>query len=338
MNTLNIYNISQHIQKLLSVNSSSFTALIDRTQHKLNIFHAKKKEPSLSILYPSRTATDMTFDTFFSTVQKTTYDHTIETLKRQSYTGSLCPHYIAPREPIVLCHGLFGFDVRGPEYFPILQRHYWDGIEDSLAKLGAKVIVTKVPHAGSISERSQALHRMLSYILTGKNVNFVAHSMGGLDCRHLLANYRSRPYNVQSLTTISTPHRGSPVMDWFKDHLGLGSDPTWSMSTNTKKQLARWEKWFLHYFDTPAYSQLTTDFCLNHFNPNTPDDTSVEYYSYGASVKMSNTSLLSFPGKLVYHKEGENDGIVSVKSAQWGNYIKTVEADHWDLSGKSCFP
>jgi triacylglycerol lipase len=30
-----------------------------------------------------------------------------------------------PRNPIVLCHGLYGFDVWGPSSFPRLQMHYW---------------------------------------------------------------------------------------------------------------------------------------------------------------------------------------------------------------------
>ena len=31
----------------------------------------------------------------------------------------------APRHPIVLCHGLYGFDVMGPAAYPKLQIHYW---------------------------------------------------------------------------------------------------------------------------------------------------------------------------------------------------------------------
>lgn len=87
------------------------------------------------------------------------------------------PHYIAPRAPIVLCHGLYGFDKIGPDALPLLQVQYWGGIENALAKLGAKVIVTKVPSTGSILERAQTLHAILKSILEGKDVNFIAHSM-----------------------------------------------------------------------------------------------------------------------------------------------------------------
>jgi triacylglycerol lipase len=42
----------------------------------------------------------------------------------------------------------------------------------------------------------------------------MAHSMGGLDCRYLISRIKPDDYTPLSLTTISTPHRGSPFMDW----------------------------------------------------------------------------------------------------------------------------
>lgn len=93
------------------------------------------------------------------------------------------PQYRPPRAPIVLCHGLYGFDKWGPEAFPALQVHYWGGIEDALAKLGAKVIVTRVPRTGSVWERARELHAISKSILAGKDVNFVAHSM--VKCRKM---------------------------------------------------------------------------------------------------------------------------------------------------------
>jgi hypothetical protein len=83
--------------------------------------------------------------------------------------------------------------------------------------------------------------------------------------------------------------------------------------------------------DTPAYSNLTTDYCKNHFNPNTPDDPSVHYYSYGASKPIPIWSTLGFPWQVIKEKEGDNDGLVSLTSARWGKYVETVPADHWEL-------
>ncbi|SAM83409.1 related to TGL2-triacylglycerol lipase [Ustilago bromivora] len=135
---------------------------------------------------------------------------------------------VVPRHPIVLCHGLYGFDVRGP--FLGLEIHYWAKTLDILRKkIGAEVLVHGVPPTGSIQERAESLHKFLisdEAGVRGKKLNFVAHSMGGLDVRHLLTHIRPKPdqYTPVSLTTISTPHRGSPFMDWCNANIGVGND------------------------------------------------------------------------------------------------------------------
>ncbi|KAI8647829.1 Alpha/Beta hydrolase protein [Parasitella parasitica] len=394
MAIVTLYTLYNYLQRSLKLDSSAsaFATLLLQAHRKLTFspqnesrstkrpavtlatVSSTKQDNRLHILYPARNP-KLTTDLFFSGPKDIIEQkqQQIEKIKQQSHSGPITPRYKAPREPIVLCHGLFGFDIRGPQNFPALQFHYWSGVEDTLAKLGAKIIVTKVPQAGSIWERSHALHTILKSILVGKNVNFVAHSMGGLDCRHLLTNIHNRPYQVQSLTTICTPHRGSPVMDWFRDQFGVGQsqvpvhtgDGQWSPATttistknNTLRQAGgdglsassalKWssklpslklDKLLVDWFDEPAYAHLTTDFCNDYFNPNTPDDPTVKYYSYGAAAKFPAwSSLLGIPGQMVQEKEGDNDGIVSVESAKWGTYVKTIQADHWDLSGKSHIP
>ncbi|CAO3593400.1 unnamed protein product [Absidia cylindrospora] len=265
----------------------------------------------------------------------------------------------------------------GPEILPSLQVHYWNGIEKALCDLGAQVIVTRVPKSESIANRAYALHSILSSFMSNKEINFIGHSMGGLDCRHLLSHMKDRSYHVNSLTTICTPHRGSPVMDWLRDRIGVGqqhassssgsshmvgdlsttgflrrsgganvsSSPLFgtpadassssSSSSSSSRRLAQW-------LDTPAFSNLTTDYCTQHFNPSTPDDPSVAYYSYTAKSSPSHgywSNLLDLPGHLVQQVEGDNDGVVSVDSGRWGQHVKTIEdADHWDFTGKSMVP
>jgi hypothetical protein len=165
-------------------------------------------------------------------------------------------------------------------------------------------------------------------------------------------------------------------MDWFRDNVGVGlsqmpsqgQQNNWSPSTGTTMSTknttlrgdclsvpgtnsnSRWtsripslkptlDNLIVNWFDEPAYAHLTTDFCNDYFNPNTPDDPTVQYYSYGAAAQIPAwSSLLSLPWQMVKEKEGDNDGIVSVSSAKWGTYVKTIQADHWDLSGKSHIP
>ncbi|KAF9996720.1 hypothetical protein BGZ80_000254 [Entomortierella chlamydospora] len=297
-------------------------------------------------------------------------------LKNYGYTMPVSSNYIAPRYPIVLCHGLFGFDKMGPDAIPHLQIHYWKGIHQALNKLGAKVIVARVPRTGSIIERAEDLHKILSTTMEGSPVNFVAHSMGGLDCRYLISHIHNKNYEVLSLTTLSTPHRGSPMMDWFRDNFGVGlllqseEDAMRKLGEAAKlsKEAVQEASDALHsylqnvagrvmssgyraapnpspispllnklipYLDTPAYANLTTTYCKEVFNPNTPDDPRVSYYSYGASVpQIPLWAPLGFPWEVIKAKEGENDGLVSLQSARWGEYVETVEADHWDLNNR----
>jgi hypothetical protein len=92
--------------------------------------------------------------------------------------------------------------------------------------------------------------------------------------------------------------------------------------------------------DTPAYANLTTSFCQNTFNPNTPDSPHVDYFSFGAVVPKpppgeEDTGLpiwhpLCLPHKVVTEREGrENDGLVSLKSARWGKFVGVLSCDHW---------
>jgi triacylglycerol esterase/lipase EstA (alpha/beta hydrolase family) len=215
MVAITLFTLYNYLRRSLLINNStaSFATLLLQAHRKLTFFQQNQKKDQqstikskpitiataeplspedqhrLHIFYPGRNpilSTDLFFSSPKSIIKqqqqkqkkhKKSYTVDVETIKKQSQSGPITPNYIAPREPIVLCHGLFGFDIRGPEKIPALQFHYWSGVEDTLAKLGAKIIVTKVPQAGSIWERSQALHAILKSILVGKNVNFVAHSM-----------------------------------------------------------------------------------------------------------------------------------------------------------------
>ena len=67
---------------------------------------------------------------------------------------------------------------------------------------------------GSVASRAESMDKLLRENARGRELNFVAHSMGGLDCRHLITHVKPEQYTPVSLTTVCTPHRGSPFMDW----------------------------------------------------------------------------------------------------------------------------
>lgn len=70
--------------------------------------------------------------------------------------------------------------------------------------------------------------------------------------------------------------------------------------------------------ETGAFEQLTTSYMSETFNPNTPDNPDVRYFSYGAAVEPSIWSVFRLSHKILAEAEGPNDGLVSVASSRWG--------------------
>lgn len=256
------------------------------------------------------------------------------------------PHWKAPRLPVVLGHGLFGFDKIGPESWPQFQIHYWRGIAEAMRDVGANVYVARVPRTGDVTERAQVLREALELRFPGQQLNLVGHSMGGLDARYLASKLPPSKFEIKSITTISTPHRGSSFMDWISENIGVGicqtspDTATVVVDTAAKATLANFLlsnpllARVVKLLDTPAYRNLTTRFANDVFNPSTPDNPNIKYFSYGASYNLPYYSPLRIPYEIISKREGPNDGLVSVKSAQWGQYLGTVPTDHWGLNNR----
>jgi hypothetical protein len=111
----------------------------------------------------------------------------------------------------------------------------------------------------------------------------------------------------------------------------------------------------LSIVESPAYGNLTTPFPSGHFNADTPDDPRVRYFSAAARAPSANVWYPLWLPKLVLDSaakraraaaaaagdpraaddaEWGNDGLVSVQSARWGEFLGTVKgADHWEVRG-----
>jgi len=125
--------------------------------------------------------------------------------------------YTKTRYPIVLAHGLAGFD----SLFGVLD--YWYGLESALESGGAQVFVTDVSPFNTPQERGEQLLAQVQQILavTGKaKVNLIGHSQGGFDVRYVAA---VRPDLVASVTTVATPHQGAALADWLRARVQSGS-------------------------------------------------------------------------------------------------------------------
>jgi triacylglycerol lipase len=115
---------------------------------------------------------------------------------------------------IVLVHGILGFRQKfGIEYFR--------GVAEHFRAQGFAVMVPELdPTRGIEFRRDQHCDQINNSFNSGlldrtQKTHIIAHSMGGLDSRYLLSPVSGRQLvgPVRSLTTISTPHHGSPVAD-----------------------------------------------------------------------------------------------------------------------------
>ncbi len=125
--------------------------------------------------------------------------------------------YAKTKYPIVLAHGLGGFD----ELFGVFE--YWYGIPGALRDKGATVFVTEVSQLNATEVRGEQLIDQIETItaITGKpKVNLIGHSHGGLDVRYVAA---VRPDLVASVTTVATPHKGADLADYLRDNVEGGS-------------------------------------------------------------------------------------------------------------------
>ncbi len=218
--------------------------------------------------------------------------------------------------PIVLHHGLLGFPELGAG--PIKLR-YFRKIDKVLAKLGHPVIITRVHPTAGIETRARQLKETILRQLDilgrkGERVLIIAHSMGGLDARFMISQL-GMAEQVAALLTVTTPHRGSPYADWCLRNLGqrLGG-------LRLMRALG---------LDVQAINDLTTESC-RRFNEDIVDSPAVRYFSVSAARpwhRVPPFALHSF--KVIAEAEGENDGLVSIKSSTWANHLGVWPADHW---------
>jgi len=218
--------------------------------------------------------------------------------------------------PIVMHHGLFGFGnlKAGP-----IEISYFHGIDRAIANRGHRVIVSRVHPTAGVERRARELKESILTNLPflsprGEKLLLIAHSLGGLDARFMLAHL-DMAQHVEALFTITAPHRGSAYADYWMQHLGrhLGGQ-------GLMKLLG---------LDVQALGDLTTDSC-QRFNETVPDAPGVRYYSISAACPQLQVPPFAMHShKIVFKAEGENDGLVSVRSSRWGQHLGVWPADHF---------
>jgi triacylglycerol lipase len=213
----------------------------------------------------------------------------------------------------------------------VLGRDYFRGLEAHLAGKHT-TLFPAVPPLGPSEQRASALADAIAQKFPAGPVHIIAHSMGGLDGRVLIArNLRglSAPGRIASLTTLSTPHRGSPVADLV---LGPKPDGPRRLQYEVARQLIG-----ALGLSGGAIGDLTTQKALQ-----LPDVTvthpDIRYRSYAATGRLGHrpTSLVFAPThEYIRALTGqENDGLVPLDSARYGEFQEpTWAGDHADIIG-----
>ena len=213
------------------------------------------------------------------------------------------------KTPVVLAHGMLGLAQTFIQGLKL--GDYFNGIPDWIHDNGCEVITPQVEGIGTNETRAESLKRQINKA-TNLPVHIIAHSQGGLDSRHMITHL-GMAEKVRTLTTIATPHRGSPIADW-------------AISKTQKIGIFKVLEW--SPMDTQAFKDLRTSEC-SVFNRKTPNLDAVKYFSItGEPVKEEMLTPLRILHDIVFEHEGPNDGLVSSKSAKWGEETTNWPADH----------
>jgi triacylglycerol lipase len=247
---------------------------------------------------------------------------------------------------IVLVHGILGFshlDV------PLSQIEYFSGVAEFLReRFQAAVIAPAVDPTAGIDIRSEMLRASIEAALAGgqlqpkEAIHIIAHSMGGLDSRRMISKGNFIEVNgektaIQTLATIGTPHRGSPVADLvalkFLDKIPL-------LGAALKEPEAALSRILGHFrISLDGLHDLTTE-SAEHFNSANPNHAAVKYLSFAgggrAGLVPTSNFFLPYYEFIKAHVRGRevSDGVVAVSSAMWGTFDPNLwPGDHADEIG-----
>ncbi|MDR1209595.1 MAG: triacylglycerol lipase [Clostridiales bacterium] len=245
---------------------------------------------------------------YLCNVARDEYDHALYKLSIHSAYGG--GDACRTRYPLLMLHGV------GFRDFKFL--NYWGRIPKTLMRRGATIYYGNQEAWGTVESNAADVVKRIDEMLaeTGaEKVNILAHSKGGLDARYAVSRLGVAD-KVASLTTVSTPHRGTPLADV------LIRMPGWIQNL-----IARFVDWYFRAIgDTnPQFLAVGKSFTTGYaarFNDEMPDVSGVYYQSYMSVMRGAfSFAPLSLPYLIIKRASGEeNDGLVPVSSSKWGEF------------------
>ena len=242
--------------------------------------------------------------------------------------------YTQTRYPIVLVHGLLGFDRLLGVY------DYFYGIPGDLRSGGARVYTANVSSSNFSEVRGEQLIRYLDSVkaATGaQKFNLIGHSHGGPTARYVAS---VRPDLVASMTSVGAPHAGSKTADGLATIAPRGSLQE-SLAAGFINTLSVFVELLSGDNDPQnalgALTSLSTGGATafnNRFPQGKPISScgqgaavvnNVRYYSMGGTSVLTNfldvSDALLGAGGLFFGFE-DNDGLVGRCSSHWGVVLR----------------
>lgn len=215
----------------------------------------------------------------------------------------------ATKYPIILVHGVGWRDHT--------LYNAWGRIPKYLKRHGAWVYHGEQQAWGTIEQNAQQIADQVQVVLDlthADKVNLIAHSRGGIDARYALSQLGIAD-RVASLTTMNSPHHGVR----FADTATKLKQPVYEVLAAVVNFIFR-----LSGDEKPDFLASTMAFRTERareFNEANPDAPGVHYQSYTSVMgSASSDRLLAVPYGIIKALGEDNDGLVSIESAKWGEF------------------
>jgi triacylglycerol lipase len=229
----------------------------------------------------------------------------------------------ATRYPIVLVHGLMGFD-------SILGVDYWFQIPAALRRAGATVLVAKVSAVNDNDVRGEQLLQQLKAWQAAKGYqrfNLIGHSQGGPTARYVAG---VAPSLVASVTTVGSPHTIDTSLPVDGVMSVLISQP------KTAENMGAFIDWLSGAGKLPQDAGALLSWAQNTaaFNarfpagaPSTPCGEGAEradngIYFYSVAGNQAKTNSLDPSDVILKPGATPSDGLVTVCAAHWGKVLR----------------
>lgn len=242
------------------------------------------------------------------------------------------------RHPIVLMHGMAGDDA----WLGVVD--YFVGVESHLAESGFLAVAPGVDAFGTPETRAaqwQAHLDALEAEGVGRKFVLIGHSQGGIDARYLASVLEED--RVAAIVTVGTPHRGTAIADLGAGLIDAAPGLEWAVDAAIDLLAT-----FLGLGDGDLSGQVTalSRPAMAEFNEAAADVDGIYYASWAGKTcsrldwscrrdsdgEYADT-LFDLTTTVLAAYEGDNDGLVSVDSAKWGDFRGVVFADHIDQIG-----